>query len=35
MPDHMLVEELFDELIEEVSYIKLKTHLGLSENHLH
>ena len=23
MPDHMLVEELFDELIEEISYIPM------------
>lgn len=29
MPEHMLVEEIFNDMIEEVSYIKLKTHLKL------
>jgi len=31
MPDHMLIEELFDELIDEISYIKLKAHLNISD----
>lgn len=29
MLEHMLVEEMFNDMIEEVSYIKLKTHLKL------
>ena len=29
MPEHMLVEELFNDMIEEVSYIKLRAHLKL------
>ena len=29
MPEHMLVDEIFNDMIEEVSYIKLKTHLKL------
>jgi len=31
MPDHMLIEELFDELIDEVSYLKLKAHLKIHD----
>ena len=29
MPEHMLVDEIFNDMIEEVSYIKLKTNLKL------
>ncbi len=29
MLEHMLVDEMFNDMIEEVSYIKLKTHLKL------
>lgn len=31
MPDHILIEDLFDELIDEISYIKLKAHLKISD----
>lgn len=31
MPDHVLVEEIFNDLIEEVEYIKLKAHLSLNK----
>ena len=29
VPEHMLIEEVFNDMIEEVSYIKLKAHLNL------
>ena len=29
MLEHMLVEEMFNDMIEEVSYIKLKKHIKL------
>ena len=29
MPEHILVEEIFNDMIEEVAYIKLKAHLKL------
>ncbi len=29
MPEHMLVDEIFNDMIEEISYIKLKTHLKI------
>ncbi len=31
MPDHILVEEMFNDLIEEVEYIKLKAHLSFNK----
>ena len=27
MPTHILLEDIIDDMIEEISYIKLKTHL--------
>ena len=32
MPDHVLVEEMFNDLIEEAEYIKLKAHLTFNKN---
>ena len=31
MPDHILVEEMFNDLIEEVEYIKLKENLSFNK----
>ena len=32
VPEHMLVEEVFNDMIEEISYIKLRTHLDLQRH---
>lgn len=32
MPEHILVEEMFDDLIEEIAYIKLKAHIKLQSH---
>ncbi len=32
MPDYILLDDLIDEMIEDVSYIKLKSHLIIDED---
>jgi len=31
MPTYILVEDMINDMIEEISYIKIKSHLSLSE----
>lgn len=31
MPTHILVEDILDDMIEEISYIKVKSHLNINQ----
>lgn len=32
MPNHILVEDMLDDMIDKIDYIKVKSHLKLSNN---
>ena len=32
MPDYILLDDLFDEMLDNVSYVKLKSHLVIDED---